>query len=70
MMEDCKQLCIIAKTFTDKNLVHEIITCTGKNIADGVEALIGAFFLSNNLYKTLKWLSDIRLVPMEQARLL
>ena len=38
---------------------------SGKNIADGVEALIGAFFLSNNLYKTLKWLSDIRLVPME-----
>ena len=56
--------------FTDKSLIHEEITCTGKNIADGVEALIGAFFLSNNLYKTLKWLSDIRLVPMEQANLL
>ena len=50
--------------------VLEEINCTGKNIADGVEALIGAFFLSNNLYKTLKWLSDIRLVPMEQANLL
>mmetsp|Transcript_18562 Transcript_18562/g.24964 ORF Transcript_18562/g.24964 Transcript_18562/m.24964 type:complete len:92 (+) Transcript_18562:1344-1619(+) len=56
--------------FTDKSLIHEEITCTGKNIADGVEALIGAFFLSNNLFKTLKWLSDIRLVPMEQAKLL
>ena len=56
--------------FTEKSLTHEEITCTGKNIADGVEALIGAFFLSNNLYKTLKWLSDIRLVPMEQAQLL
>lgn len=53
--------------FTDKSLIHEEVTCTGKNIADGVEALIGAFFLSNNLYKTLKWLSDIRCVPMEQA---
>ena len=56
--------------FTDKALIREDINCTGKNIADGVEALIGAFFLSNNLYKTLKWLSDIRLVPMEQAQLL
>ena len=26
--------------------------------------------MSNNLFKTLKWLSDIRLVPMEQANLL
>ena len=26
--------------------------------------------MSNNLYKTLKWLSDIRLVPLEQAKLL
>lgn len=43
--------------FTDKALIREEVTCTGKNIADGVEALIGAFFLSNNLYKTLKWLS-------------
>ena len=51
--------------FTDKSLTQEEITCTGKNIADGVEALIGAFFMSNNLTKTLKWLSDIRLVPME-----
>ncbi len=56
--------------FTDKSRIHEEGTCTGKNIADGVEALIGAFFLSNNLYKTLKWLSDIRCVPMEQAQLL
>ena len=56
--------------FTDKSLTLELVQCTGKNIADGVEALIGAFFLSNNLYKTLKWLSDIRLVPMEQASLL
>lgn len=56
--------------FTDKALTYEEVTCTGKNIADGIEALIGAFFLSNNLYKTLKWLSDISLVPMEQANLL
>ena len=56
--------------FTDKALINEEVTCTGKNIADGVEALIGAFFLSNNLYRTLKWLSDINLVPMEQANLL
>ena len=52
-------------SFTDKALEYEEISCTGKNIADGVEALIGAFFLSNNLRKTLQWLSDIHLVPME-----
>ena len=57
-------------SFTDKALEYEEISCTGKNIADGVEALIGAFFLSNNLRKTLQWLSDIHLVPMEQASLL
>ena len=33
--------------FTDKALINEEVTCTGKNIADGVEALIGAFFLSS-----------------------
>ena len=56
--------------FTDKPLVLEEIACNGKNLADGVEALIGAIFLSNNLYHTLKWMSDIRLVPLEHANLL
>ena len=32
---------------------EEFLSCTGKNIADGVESIIGAVFLSNNLHKTL-----------------
>ena len=36
-------------------------------MADVVEAMIGAHFLSNdNLQKTLQWISDIKLVPLEQ----
>lgn len=38
---------------------EEYIDCTGKNIADGVESLIGAVFLSNNLHKSLQFISDI-----------
>ena len=57
--------------FTDKAAVqYEQVSCTGKNIADCVESLLGAFFLSNNVYKTLRFISDINLVPMKQARLL
>ena len=38
--------------------------CPGKSMADVVESLIGAHFLTNdNLYDTLKWISDIKLVP-------
>ena len=37
-------------------------------MADTVEALIGAHFLTNDdLVKTLQWISDIRLVPLEQT---
>lgn len=35
------------------------IQCTGKNITDGVESLLGSIFLCNNLYTTLKFISDI-----------
>lgn len=42
--------------------------CVGKSLSDTVEALIGAHFLTNdNLVKTLQWISDISLVPLEQA---
>lgn len=44
---------------------EEFLSCTGKNIADGVESLLGAVFLSNNLYRTLLFISDIQLVPLE-----
>jgi len=34
--------------------------CTGKSMADSVESLIGAHFLSNdNLYQTLRWIDNI-----------
>jgi len=32
--------------------------------------LLGAVFLSNNLHKTLRFISDIELVPMVQADLM
>jgi len=32
--------------------------------------MLGAFFMSTNLYQTLKFISDIQLVPLKQARLL
>jgi dsRNA-specific ribonuclease len=56
--------------FTKQALTKEVIQCTGKNIADGVESLLGAFFMSTNLHKTLCFISDIQLVPLRQARLL
>jgi dsRNA-specific ribonuclease len=46
------------------------LCCTGKNIADGIESLLGAVFLSNNLHKTLRFISEIDLVPLIQADLL
>lgn len=49
---------------------EEFLSCTGKNIADGIESILGAVFLSNNLHTTLQFLSDIELVPMEQAQLM
>jgi len=32
---------------------EEFLSCTGKNLADGIESLLGAVFLSNNLHVTL-----------------
>ena len=43
-------------------------SCPGKSLADTTEALIGAHFLTNDdLCKTLQWISDIKLVPLEQT---
>jgi len=40
-------------------------------MADSVESLIGAHFLSNdNLYLTLKWINDIKLVPLEAINMI
>jgi hypothetical protein len=59
-----------APAFTSQAKNVEAVSCTGKNIADTVESLLGAFFMSTNLYRTLKFISDIQLVPLKQARLL
>lgn len=39
--------------FTSQAVSYETLNCTGKHIADGVESLLGAFFMSTNLFKTL-----------------
>lgn len=49
---------------------HLYLKCTGKNIADSVESLLGAFFMSNNLRLTFELISNISLVPLRQAYLL
>ena len=35
--------------FTSQAVSSENLSCTGKNIADGVESLLGAIFMSTNL---------------------
>jgi len=50
--------------FTTQSCTKENISCTGKNIADCVESLLGAFFMSTNLFRTLRFISDIQLVPL------
>lgn len=40
--------------------------CTGGSIADSVESLIGALFLTtDNLKVVLEWIDKIKLVPLE-----
>jgi dsRNA-specific ribonuclease len=52
--------------FTTQSINNKMnVHCTGKHITDGVESLLGAIFLSNNLYTTLKFISDIQLVPLQ-----
>jgi dsRNA-specific ribonuclease len=45
-------------------------SCTGKNVADCVESMIGAFIMSNNLKSACQFISDMRLVPLEDAGLM
>jgi len=45
--------------FTKQAVSTETLNCTGKNIADGVESLLGAIFMSTNLYTTFEFISDI-----------
>lgn len=50
--------------FTRQALSIENLSCTGKNIADGVESLLGAIFMSTNLFQTFRFISEIQLVPL------
>lgn len=51
--------------FCEQVSAIESLTCTGKHIADVVESLIGAHFMSNNLFKTLKLISEMRIMPLK-----
>ena len=56
--------------------------CIGKAVSDCVEALIGALFISSTnpqrekecgetgLYRTLRWLDDIKCVPLKASGIL
>ena len=70
---------------TQRSVEHEQVytnKCIGKAISDCVEALIGAIYLSatspqresrtgeTGLYRAMKWLSDIKCVPLETSGIL
>ena len=50
--------------FSEQVSPTESLTCTGKNIADCVESLLGAHFMTNNLRKTLELISNMKIVPL------
>ncbi len=50
--------------FSEQVAISESLNCTGKNIADAVESLIGAHFMTNDLRKTLQLISDMRIMPL------
>jgi dsRNA-specific ribonuclease len=56
--------------FCEQVSPYESLNCTGKSIADVVESLIGAHFMSNNVRKTLELISDMRIMPLKQAGVL
>jgi dsRNA-specific ribonuclease len=56
--------------FSEQVTAIESINCTGKNIADVVESVIGAHFMSNNLRVTLELISDMKIMPLRQAGVL
>ena len=56
--------------FSEQVSALESLSCTGKHIADVVESIIGAHFMSNNLRKTMQLISDMRIMPLEQAGIL
>jgi dsRNA-specific ribonuclease len=50
--------------FFVQDVPETTLSCTGKNMADGVEAILGAMFMSTDLFTTLQFISDIQLVPL------
>jgi dsRNA-specific ribonuclease len=53
--------------FSEQVTAIETLDCTGKHIADVVESLIGAHFMSNNLRKTLQLINDMSIMPLRHA---
>lgn len=51
--------------FSEQVFAVESLNCNGKHIADCVESLLGAHFMTNNLSKTLELISKIKLVPLK-----
>lgn len=57
--------------FTEQVTGTESLTCTGKHIADVLEAVIGAHFMSNSsLRKTLLLINDMSIMPLKHAGVL
>lgn len=46
------------------------LSCTGKHIADCVESLIGAIYMSCGLMDAFKFISRLKIVPMEELGLI
>eukprot|EP00347_Sterkiella_histriomuscorum_P014175 403361874 len=56
---------------TDKDQQFVPNQCVGKNVADCVESLICALYLSSNcLHTVLRWISEIKLVPLDKSTML
>ncbi len=56
--------------FSNKVQTIETLNCTGKHIADVVESIIGAHFMTNNLRRSMQLISDMKIMPLEQAKVL
>ena len=56
--------------FSEQVAPFESLNCTGKHIADVVESIVGAHFMTNNLRRTMQLISDMQIMPLEQAGVL
>ena len=56
--------------FSEQVSAVESLSCTGKHIADVVESLIGAHFMTNNLHRSLQLISAMRIMPLQEGKVL